>query len=418
MSYKLPRQLAAVLLALVIFISLPAATYAASLQDQYDELSAELKRIEDQRKNAEKIAAEYGNEANDLQSQVASVEAKIGVLDNKIREKQLQIEKLEVSIEIMRDEISKSESIISQHEFDIGKMQTRVDAKIGDMYIDYKTGVGEAVVDSSLDPDVTFKIQEYSAVIANDTLLLVEELDVTVAELNEEKGLLEEQRVELQRDQNQVEEEKVALDSDRADLEIERQAYYALVAEAQSKYDDAARVAGALESKEKEIEDEQAKIYRQIEIESGKVPVGGFVEAGTVIGYQGNSGHSYGSHLHFEVRYNGREYNPCTKLPPGPFSFCKGDGTIERWPLSGGYAFTSSYGWRWGRFHHGIDLSGPHKTNIYAAHDGYLKKWFSRGCYGLSPCNYGGTYIAEICEYANCSQGLRTRYLHLDPSSM
>ena len=38
--------------------------------------------------------------------------------------------------------------------------------------------------------------------------------------------------------------------------------------------------------------------------------LGAMVEQGEVIGYVGNTGHSFGAHLHFEVRINGRPVDP------------------------------------------------------------------------------------------------------------
>lgn len=43
-----------------------------------------------------------------------------------------------------------------------------------------------------------------------------------------------------------------------------------------------------------------------------KVKEGDVVLSGQVIGLGGNTGHSYGSHLHFELRYKGHPLNPAS----------------------------------------------------------------------------------------------------------
>jgi murein DD-endopeptidase MepM/ murein hydrolase activator NlpD len=44
---------------------------------------------------------------------------------------------------------------------------------------------------------------------------------------------------------------------------------------------------------------------------------GSAVAAGQVIGFEGSSGCSSGSHLHFEVDMHGKPVNPCALLPEG-----------------------------------------------------------------------------------------------------
>ena len=418
LSKRLYRLLAFSLVFVLLFGSFSQLAFATDLEDQYEEVNKQLAEVIKQRKAAEELVRKYANEADSYQSQMDGLTARMTLLDNEIREKQLEIDQLEVSINILQEEIFTSESIIEQTKFDVEQLENEVNKSLNNMYVDYKTGVGEAVIDTSFDPDNEYKYQEYTTVIANKTVDLADQLDTKIESLRIEAEKLEQKKVSIIRDQQSLEEERASLDQKKADLEMERQSYYQLQSNVKDSKNLAQQSVNGLKSDQTELQKQQDELRRQIEIESGQIPVGGYVPAGTVIGFQGNSGHSYGSHLHLEVKVNGREYNPCSKLGSGPFSFCRGDGTLPEWPLQVGHAFTSSYGWRWGRFHHGIDLAGPHKSRIYATHSGYLKKWFSRGCWGMSPCNYGGTYIAEVCQYPDCTRGIKTTYLHLDPISL
>ena len=63
------------------------------------------------------------------------------------------------------------------------------------------------------------------------------------------------------------------------------------------------------------------------------------------------------------------------------------------------YAYTSAYGWRWGRMHEGIDLAAPTGAPIYAANAGtvVLSRW------------YAGYGYAVIIDHGD---GVETLYAH------
>lgn len=74
-------------------------------------------------------------------------------------------------------------------------------------------------------------------------------------------------------------------------------------------------------------------------------------------------------------------------------------GTDEwRWPTLSPYVITSRFGWRWGKHHNGIDISGTgFGSPIYSATDGVVIAAYSscadRGYYGNNCGNQWGNYL-------------------------
>ena len=58
-------------------------------------------------------------------------------------------------------------------------------------------------------------------------------------------------------------------------------------------------------------------LYAHMQYNSVTVKTGDKVKAGDVIGYMGNTGHSFGGHLHFEVRRGNEKINPTAYLTKG-----------------------------------------------------------------------------------------------------
>lgn len=83
------------------------------------------------------------------------------------------------------------------------------------------------------------------------------------------------------------------------------------------------------------------------------------------------------------------------------------------WPTISPYVITSRYGWRWGRMHRGIDISGSgFGSPIYSSTDGVVVNTFSgcadRGYYG-STCGGGLGNSVTI----KASNGLIVYYAHM-----
>ena len=81
------------------------------------------------------------------------------------------------------------------------------------------------------------------------------------------------------------------------------------------------------------------------------------------------------------------------------------------WPTNSNYTITSYYGYRWGKLHGAIDISGPgYGSNIYAANNGVVVT-VKGGCVtGNATCNgSGGNYIV----IKHNSNNYYTVYMHL-----
>lgn len=78
-----------------------------------------------------------------------------------------------------------------------------------------------------------------------------------------------------------------------------------------------------------------------------------------------------------------------------------GNPNIWYWPTNKPYVITSSYGWRWGKMHEGLDISGTgYGSPIYAANNGIVDQA------GYNSTN--GNYI-----YINHNNGYYTIYAHM-----
>lgn len=109
-----------------------------------------------------------------------------------------------------------------------------------------------------------------------------------------------------------------------------------------------------------------------------------------------------------------RYYNPGVgpSVPPAAVSGDWG------WPTASGYVITSKYGWRWGRLHAGIDISGAGNLGspIYATADGVVEFAFN-GCPSVGrgindTCGYGGRTLGNYV-VINHGNGYTTTYGHM-----
>ena len=122
-----------------------------------------------------------------------------------------------------------------------------------------------------------------------------------------------------------------------------------------------------------------------------------------MIAFQGNTGCSTGSHLHFGLEAGGAIVDPKPYLDSGALRWPMNNPTVTQW-------YGQNYWWYWNNFrmrgHNGIDMVVYHGAPIYAAESGtaYLAT-------DGSACSFTGTVGKGIVIHHD--NGWRTIYWHI-----
>ncbi len=133
------------------------------------------------------------------------------------------------------------------------------------------------------------------------------------------------------------------------------------------------------------------------------------IKPGQRIGYVGDTGRAFGTHLHFEIRKDGKSQNPEDYI-----DFKKIRREFFELPIKD-YRIISTFGWRTDPitkkrvFHNGIDYAAPKGKEVFAAAEGILRIAPKDTTIDNSP----GRLI--IIDHKN---GFQTAYFHLDTVSV
>lgn len=378
------------------------------------ELEKVKKQLEENRKQQEYYKSQIEKEKTNkdsYNSEVGRLENQINLLNQEIAEKELIIQQLELEIEILTEEIARLEEEIKIAQEEIAKLEEETDSRLVNMYLDQKqNATTSSQMFLSNGPSTLVKTDSYRKAIQQDTNDKLEALQVTRKKLEKDKVQLEEDKITIDKNRKQLEDEKITLDRKKSESAAQRNLYIQKIQESENQLNKFDKIMAVLPAEEMKlvakIDQLQTAALNRSEVENG-LPI----TKGTFLGIEGNTGYSYGAHLHFGVSDNGVIVNPCSYLPGGAYGSCGGNGKVGV-PLQGA-VLTSGFRTKSRPSHNAIDVSSGGGGNVVAAHDGYVY-FFFEPCPSWAPvCNYGGAIAAKVCEVDGCGSGLKTIYYHL-----
>jgi peptidoglycan hydrolase CwlO-like protein len=378
----------------------------SDLEDKIKEYEEKVEKLNEKEESLAKEIEYSNSQINLTELRIANSEQKLKAKEEAIKKLAGDIEDLKVRIDKLADSIKYQESVLKE------RLRTRYkNMESSPIFILFGADTLNKVVQRS----------EYLKIMEIQDHKLLAQMNNTKQAYGQQKNVFEDKKVKEEELKQQIETEKQNLEKYQQDLENQKIQKQRLLEETQND-----------ESKYQQLLD-QAK--RELNQMLGAVSVlknqkSKEVEKGDIIGIQGNTGYSFGEHLHFGVyRYSsfkeidGWNWYYSSYVDPskvlkkktvywntgcesaGNRSTGKGDWS---WPVSNptisqGFGDTcwsrSLYG---GKPHPAYDMYGATGAPVYAADDG--DAFFCRNCLGDGA---NGVFIFHDDDYMSVYWHLR-----------
>jgi peptidoglycan hydrolase CwlO-like protein len=349
-------------------------------QDCLNYLKAQSDAIKQQRDaaGAEVSRAEY--EKLDLNAKINYLNSQISAKNAVINTMELDIETKNVEIRIIGKSINAIQENISTLTQETNQLKDTIGKRVS---LSYK-------YDKMSPIEVMFSADNFDTMLRKTKYLLearkhdrdeLEQLSYNVATLKSEEQELNNKKADIQTKRNEVEIQKTDIFTQKQALLPKQTELNNLIAEKQRKIDEGKSIIATLTSQQNEIDNQVQALIMEM-YHKGHLGNGVAVAKGQIIGFQGHTGCSIGSHLHFGMTQGGNEWS--ANVDPFASSFLNGGSWYGAYlsskngnsPMDGAVVTQG--------FHQGMNLdlisttAGDQSGNSYWIPEGYI----SSHCHG------------------------------------
>lgn len=253
-----------------------------SIQNQLKSVEYEKLSLEEKINYTNNLIADIENSIKGLQIQIAAADIEINMFEKQIKEKEDNISLLRQEIEVLSSTVSERISESYKYSF-VSQI---------DLLLDFEN-IG----------NILRKIKYLEMTRAQDKVVLGQHTEKT-ANLIIEENQLSATKADLQAKREEVEKERVELGEEKLSLDIQKAERESLLAQAKAKETE---LLALYQQNMRKIADLDKAIINYINTHESEIVDGGWVTTNMAIGRMGNTGCSYGSHLHLGLN-SGKKY--------------------------------------------------------------------------------------------------------------
>ena len=397
-----------------------------SLDQCYNYLNKKMSDLEKQSKAvSQSLSTEKYNQLT-LNQQIEYVTRKIAESEMEIKRTEIELEAKNVEIRMMERDIEETQNNIATVLQESKQLESSISKRLTMSYKYSFMNPLELLVKSQ-DLDILLRKMKYLIETRRNDKILLSEMKNKSVVLDAEERVLGKRKLDLEKARIDVEDKKTQLFNQKESLAVQQGEQTRLLGISKQKEASYEATLEEIKAAQNQVTQQITTIIRRM-YEQGQIAVDRQVKKGDVIGFQGYTGFTYGSHLNLEVyNSNGYRVNP---FPQGLFTggalYSSVGSAAYHYPLDGGILTqtfhgghsaidiqSATYGDQTGDKYYGAEIrclgmvrqAGYYNTRgtgaaIRAIESGYVSKVYTDVC--------GGKYVV-----LKHDDGGSSLYLHL-----